>query len=61
MVSGESSIVVSVEGEVEPVLGSHLLHHWLNAVPVVSHGLGGVVGVVTSAVPVFEELGRKRY
>ena len=41
MVSGESSIVVSVEGEVEPVLGSHLLHHWLNAVPVVSHGLGG--------------------
>ena len=59
--SGESSIVVTVEGEVEPVLGSHLFHHRLNAVPVVSHGLGGVVGVVTSAVPVFEELGRKRY
>ena len=43
------------------MLRSHLYHHKLNAVPVVSHGLGGVVGVVTSAVPVFEELGRERY
>lgn len=59
MVAGQALLVVAVERDVELVLGSHLLEETFDVVHAadLSHGLGGVVGVTASAVPVLEELG----
>ena len=59
MVAGETLLVVSIKGNVKLVLRSHSLQESLNVVHAtdLSHGLGGIVGVATSSVPVTEELG----
>ncbi len=59
MVSGESLGVVSVELEMEEMLGGKLVHHGGKVVHATngSHVLGGEVGVASCSVPVFEQLG----
>ena len=61
MLTGHSLLVIiTVEGDVEVVFVSELLHHVVDvvhALGALSHGLGGEVGVAAGAVPVWEELG----
>ena len=61
VVSSKSLLIVSLERDVVLMLGSHLLEQTFNVVhaTLLSHCLGRVIGVTTSTIPVFEELGLK--
>jgi hypothetical protein len=53
-------VVVTVDRDVELVLGTEFVHHLFDvshAFLTITHGLGGVIGVAPGAIPFWEKLG----